>query len=536
MRANRDAPHRIVQYEITTTTNTVHRTIFGVPSCKTAFWNHGTSQLQTARDRHAVMPPTEVGWLPKTLQKHMGRGAPNKAARTVKACKRCKKAKHKCDDSRPCRRCLFMGKQAECSADVGQAEAAGIAAGSPVATTGPQSPSGGAAAGAGGELAAGGNEGLVVASPYMEVVSLSPALARRYQLPSGDLVGTNLLAWFVEDGHEELLAAIASVIAGPTSKSMELVGKMYVQRRALTAVHQCTLRVSSCGSSRVALRIAWGDSMRLWEAAITATGNLPRPIASSIQRSMRANLQGAVFGFDELQSQGCMSEYVKASMARTGSSPTVQVVMDKLLSWGPMWSTVMQWKGLRALSSFAGRMLQARYEIEEAAPGATQPSTAILQLHARMKLPEMMSGAATPWLTVQRMVLNGEMCSSLVAGGESISATILLDASSVDPRASGPQDVPLALSALRCKAMGDAARGQRLELIERLSLTYTPDQAAASTVVLPVAAKAGAEQASDLGAPDTSMESLIMSMQPWTGRFIFPRERDSEDWAAEALA
>ena len=47
----------------------------------------------------------------------------------MKACQRCKKAKHKCDDSRPCRRCIFMGKQAECSADVGQAEA-GVAAGS----------------------------------------------------------------------------------------------------------------------------------------------------------------------------------------------------------------------------------------------------------------------------------------------------------------------------------------------------------------------------------------------------------------------
>ena len=131
----------------------------------------------------------------------------------------------------------------------------------------------------------------------------------------------------------------------------------------------------------------------------------------------------------------------------------------------------------------------------------------------RMKLPDMLSGDAIPWHTVQRrMVLNGEKCSSVVAD-ESLSVTIRLDASIVDPCASGPQNVPFALSVLRCKAIGDMVRGRRLELIERSSLTSTSDQFVVSPFVLPVAAKTGAGQASNTGAPDTSMERcLMMSM------------------------
>ena len=179
-------------------------------------------------------------WLPKTVTKgwpaqKLGRGAPRPAGRTVKACKRCKKAKHKCDDSRPCGRCIFMQKQAECIEEVGQQEE-DIAADSPAGEGQHTSrPAGGEGAAFGTHVGAGladGDESLVAAVPGMEVVSLSPALARRYQLPFGDLVGTQLLVWVVEDGdgHEKLLAAIASVLDGRSSKSMELVSKMYVQR------------------------------------------------------------------------------------------------------------------------------------------------------------------------------------------------------------------------------------------------------------------------------------------------------------------
>jgi hypothetical protein len=479
------------------------------------------------------------GWMPPGMTKKMGRGAPKLVGRTVKACKRCKQAKHKCDDSRPCRRCLFMGKQAECLADWGQ-QGSGIEGGSPVPAEGSQSllegqrasrPAGrvesaGVAAHAGAGPAD-GDEDLVAAVPGMEVVSLSPALARRYRLPFGDLVGTNLLVWVVEDGHEELLAAIASVIAGPTSKCVELVGKMYVQRRTLTEIHQCTLRVKSCGSDRVAVRIAWGDSMRLWEDATTATGSLPLPVASCVQRAMRLNLQGAVFSFDELQSRMCVSEYAKASMARTGSSPTFKIIIDKLMSLGAIGAKVMQWQGLRAMGAFAARMVQASYEIEETAPASTQPSTAIIHVKFRMKLPDMLSGASTPWVTVVRLALNGELSQSTMAD-ESYSVTIRLDPSIVDVHAGGPQHLPFAVSLLRFRPVADAARGQRLELVERHSLTWTSEHISVMTVLLPadVAAKAGAEQARSTRQPHTSMESLIMSAQPWTGQFVFARR----DW------
>ena len=60
--------------------------------------------------KHAMNEGPLTPWLPKTM-KQMGRGgAPKYVGRVAKACKRCKKAKNKCDDSRPCRRCLFMGK------------------------------------------------------------------------------------------------------------------------------------------------------------------------------------------------------------------------------------------------------------------------------------------------------------------------------------------------------------------------------------------------------------------------------------------
>ena len=68
-------------------------------------------------------------WLPLTVTK-MGRGAPKNASRTVNACKRCKKAKHKCDNSRPCGRCIYMRKEAECIEEVGQHQD-GIAAEGP---------------------------------------------------------------------------------------------------------------------------------------------------------------------------------------------------------------------------------------------------------------------------------------------------------------------------------------------------------------------------------------------------------------------
>ena len=476
------------------------------------------------------MASNNVGWLPPAVTKRMGRGAPKHVGRTVKACKRCKQAKHKCDDSRPCRRCLFMGKQAECVADLGQQEEAGIEAYSHVPVVGSRSdlPAGRAdSAGVAAHARAGladWDDGLVAAVPGMEVVSLSPALARRYGLLFGDLVGTNLLVWVVEDGHAELLAAIASVLAGPPSKSVELASEMYVQRRTLTEVHRCTLRVKLCGSDRVEVRILWGDSMRLWEAAVTKTGNLPLAVASCLQRSMRVNLQGAVFNFDELQSRVCICDYVKAGMARTGCSPALKIIMDKFLSAGAFGATVMQWRGFRALGAFAARMVQATYEIEETAPASTQPSTAIIHIKMRMKLPDMLSGASTPWVTVVRLALNGELSQNTMAN-ECYAVTIRLDPSIVDPHAVGPQDLPFSIAALRFRPVGDAARGQRLELIERQSITWTSERLTVRTVLLPVVdtAKARAEEASNLGGPDSSTESLIISAQPWTGQFAFAR-------------
>ena len=63
-------------------------------------------------------PAFTAGWLPPSVRNvAAGRGAPSKSARIAVACKKCKKAKAKCDMSRPCRRCLYKGVQDECTAD-----------------------------------------------------------------------------------------------------------------------------------------------------------------------------------------------------------------------------------------------------------------------------------------------------------------------------------------------------------------------------------------------------------------------------------
>jgi hypothetical protein len=285
--------------------------------------------------------------------------------------------------------------------------------------------------------------------------------------------------------------------------------------------------VSSCGSDRVAVSIAWENSLRLLEFLdeIAPTGNLPRDIASSIQRSMRVHLQDTVFSLDEIQSQSFLSEFIKEDMARVEKS-SVKTIMDNLLGCGMMRSTAMQWKGVSALGRFAAQILQMGFEIEETDTASTHPSTAILHIKLRLKLPAFLSGAATPWITGVRMKLNGEMSSSTVSEDTIYCCTVLVDTSTVDPLGSsslGPQDPPLSLFLLKFKRVGDAAQGRRLELVGRLTCTFTSPGFAMSILFLQGAARTGADQASIEGAPSSSMESLIMPMQPWRGHLVHVR-------------
>ena len=186
----------------------------------------------------------------------------------------------------------------------------------------------------------------------------------------------------------------------------------------------------------------------------------------------------------------------------------------------------MQWKGVRALCKFATQMFQVAFEVEETDSASTQPSTAILHMKLRLKLPAFLSGAATPWITGVRMKLNGEMSSSTVSEDTIYCCTVLVDTSTVDPLGSsslGPQDLPLSLFLLKFKRVGDAAQGRRLELVERLTSTFTSPGIALSILFLQGAARTGADQASIEGAPGSSMESLIMPVQPWRGHFVFVR-------------
>jgi len=163
-------------------------------------------------------------------------------------------------------------------------------------------------------------------------------------------------------------------------------------------------------------------------------------------------------------------------------------------------------------------MFQVAFEVEETDSASTQPSTAIIHINLRLKLPAFLSGASTPWITGLRMKLNGEMSPSTVIEDITYYCTVLVNASTFDPHGSSSL-VPFSVSLLKFKSVGDTARGRRLELVGRTTATIASKRMSASALIFPGAART----ASITGAPDSLMKSSIMSRQPWKSHFIFER-------------
>jgi uncharacterized membrane protein YgcG len=358
--------------------------------------------------------PAVAGWLPEWVRGEVyGRGAPVKGTRNTVVCKQCKKAKARCDKGRPCRRCLYNGKQDECIADSG-GQASSRAAGSLAAPAQKQEPpliaprpsadeagAGGRTArdrgvpdeaGAGGRTArdrgvlggvqqsprgAAGEEYLEVSVPDLQVQSVSPALARRYRFRFAGPEGTSLLLWVQKNSHADVLDAIASSAATSQATGMGScagIVKMVILRYDFSEIHECSLNVKACGIRCVRLHIVWHDSVERWEQAMLATGGvLPHPLAQRIRHLMSASMANRVFTFDELSSSECVSDLAEAFLKRGGGTHGQDVgevsfmgkMFKKYLSSEESRLALLKWSGVRSVSKLATRMLQFQYALQE---------------------------------------------------------------------------------------------------------------------------------------------------------------------------
>ena len=420
--------------------------------------------------------PAVTGWLPESVRGFVfGRGAPVKGTRITVVCKQCKKAKAKCDKGRPCRRCLYNGKQDECIAD-GSGQVSSRAADSRAAPAQKQEPPLSAPrpsaheAGAGDRVAHGrgvlggvqqsprgaaGEEYLEVSVPDLQVRSVSPALSRRYRFRFSGPEGTSLLLWVQQNSHAEVIDAIASSAATPQATGVSSyagIVKMVILRYEFSEIHECSLNVTACGSRCVRLNIVWHNSVERWEKAMLATGGvLPHPLAQRIRHLMSASMGNRVFTFDELSSSEDPSDLAEAFSKRgakthgqdVGEVSFMGKMFQRYLSTEESRLALLKWSGVRAMSKLATRMLQFQYALQEpeggqgggrgglgggggSFPGGAYVSPSrssalpwpTMQMRVRMKFPGFLGGFSTPWWTGIECPMNGTPGDSFAAGWE----------------------------------------------------------------------------------------------------------------------
>jgi hypothetical protein len=347
-----------------------------------------------------------TGWLPSSIRKTaaVGRGAPPpKGARTAVACKRCKKAKAKCDMSRPCRRCLYTGKAEECSAGdptdeagptlpppsqkskektlavplapgelVGQeggaapssrleaeTRRAGVSASNrepalqkPPAVTATHGKGVSAGIQAGSSLpGAGGEESMQVMLPSLRVLSVSPALARRYATRFTGPAGTSLLLWVHQHDAQHVVESmlLAAKQGDPSVDAPAGTARMLVMRHTFAELHQCSLRVKPDSASQVTLHFTWNKSMQEWDEAMQNQnqGALPAPIARILHDQTERILLGT-YGFDELRSTCCLYDYATAvSRSNGGGESSTQAIIDHVVTSEQSKALLQDWIGLR---------------------------------------------------------------------------------------------------------------------------------------------------------------------------------------------
>ena len=460
-------------------------------------------------------PPAAVGgWLPVPLVK-AGVGAPRKAERSRGACKLCKQFRGKCDKERPCRRCLYSGRQDECIKSDGSAPTPARAASAKAVTgklRGSSGVQGGGAASSSsssgkGKEAVGdkgkeadevgrhpamrqrqcdrvaqgpaGEESLEVSTPDLVVRSVSPALARRYGIECVSPLNTNMLLWLQDENHEAVLTAIESAAAMPEAERVTTslgVVNWLIMRYNFAEIHQCSLAVRAGDSNRVTLHIVWDESVQRWEDAVLAAGGtLPPALARTVQRRLLVHMREVVYRFDDLQSGNCIAAYANAGTQVARFPDYLTRALDNLVSLEESKSKLRMWGGLRSALVAATRMLELSYDLQDeqrAVSGSDAQRCGMPNLTVRLRLrfPQILGGVTTRWLTAVQLVMNGLPGSTLNAK-EKFSCCPLLDCSRVDPHSDGATDSSLDLLVLRLRAV-DSGHEDALAVTERFHLHY----------------------------------------------------------------
>ena len=437
------------------------------------------------------------GWLPSSVRKvTAGRGAPAKSARIVLACKQCKKAKAKCDMSRPCRRCLYKGTQDECNAGAGDRDAPshiasphGSSAGEPpplpkqnvpaFSSSLPSSrPASSCAAGAAGSATAsartghsprageslqqdtlgsgsGAEECFAVSLPGLQVLSVSPALSYRYRMAFAGPSETSLLLWIHQDDTREIVESMLSAAAAHGDQVVNThPARLLVLRYSFAELHSCVLRVKAMSSTCVSLHVSWNSSMQEWEQAMEQPAQnrtLPAPIAKRIREKMEATLVGRSFSFDELRSTCCLYDYAtRVSRSNGSGESSTLAIINQIATSDQSRALLQDWVGLRSASKFITRLIEIAFSpVEDPGTNATdsgpdsvgaaplamsQSAGSIYDINCqvRLKLPAMLGGLATPWLRLGRFCLQGDPVLPSCTQAERLSTTFLVDCTVMD--------------------------------------------------------------------------------------------------------
>lgn len=385
--------------------------------------------------------------------------------------------------SRPCRRCLYKGVQDECTADDSD-----LPQGSSAAQISPpalmQSPSSfsssslpscesaasdtaGRGGGAGGSAyhraevgdltaeespkkGADGEECFEISLPELQVLSVSPALSRRYSTPYGGPAGSSFLLWIHDEDKYEIVNSMIRAAEDYCNHSVYLysgTARLLVTRFTFAELHRCVLRVKATSATCISLQVSWDSSIGKWEQYMNTNQctTLPTPIVRSFRAKMHENLLGS-FSFDELRSTCCLYDYATSvSRSNGGGQGATQALMDHIITSAQSRALMQDWVGLRAASKFISRLLEFNFCTADArgtrCAGADAASRLIpkdantlpdLLCHARLKLPPMLGGMCTSWLRLGQFSISGNPNASVMTDAEKLSLTLLVDCSMLD--------------------------------------------------------------------------------------------------------
>jgi hypothetical protein len=298
-------------------------------------------------------------------------------------------------------------------------------------------------------------ECFAISLPDLQVLSVSPALSRRYRMAFAGPSGTSLLLWIHQDDTQEIVESMLSAAAAHGDQAVYThPARLLVLRYSFAELHSCVLRVKANSATCVSLRVSWNSSMQEWEQAMeqhVKNRTLPAPIAQRIREKMEATLVGRSFSFDELRSTCCLYDYA-AHVSRSngsGESSTLAVI-NQIVTSDQSRALLRDWVGLRSASKFVTRLLEiAFYPVEEpgtnAADSGTDSAGAAsvtmsqsagsiddIICQVRLKLPAMLGGLASPWLRLGRFCLQGDPVLPSCTQAERLSTTFLVDCTVMD--------------------------------------------------------------------------------------------------------